>query len=156
MNQERSGASPPAKVWLNPKEWLSRGRWLRREIDTLREAKRAAEDRAAGLSSGASAGRRGPKGRRDAAMVQAAQYGMELDERIAELEMVLSEITRAIAAVDEGSLRLLLLSRYVLFKKWEQIALDMGYSYTNVTYRLHPKALEAVGAYIANDTKGEK
>ncbi|MCL2045744.1 MAG: hypothetical protein FWG88_05105 [Oscillospiraceae bacterium] len=127
------------------KRWLNRGRAAMREVEALKTAKLAAEVRAAsGSATGKLTSKRSAKGRGDGALVQVLEYGRELDARIAELDSILVEIARAIYAVEDGTLRLLLINRYILFKKWEQVAIDMGYSYTNVTFRLHPKALEAV------------
>ena len=126
------------------------------EIDALREAKDAAEARAQGFNNtGPRTSRRVAKGRRDAALVQMVEYGAEIDERIAALSAVLEDISRAIALVGDSELRLLLVSRYVLFKKWVDIALAMGYSYTNVTYMLHPKALKAAAGHIGNAVAAE-
>jgi len=51
------------------------------------------------------------------------------------------EIERAIHTVDDPTLRLLLKLRYLDGKKWEQIAVELGYDY-RWTLRLHGRALE--------------
>lgn len=46
-----------------------------------------------------------------------------------------------ISVLRKGPQREVMYQRYVLLKSWEQIALDMGYSYRHIT-RLHGAALE--------------
>jgi len=53
------------------------------------------------------------------------------------------EMVRVIKNVDHAEYQTLLELRYLCFKTWEQIAVDMNYSIDNV-YRIHRKALCAV------------
>ena len=43
----------------------------------------------------------------------------------------------------------LLYERYINGKTWEQIAVTLNYSFVHVVHRLHPAALRAVQAVIA-------
>lgn len=52
-------------------------------------------------------------------------------------------IVRAIKAVDNPEYQTLLELRYLCFKTWEQIAVDMGYNVRHV-YRLHDEAVESL------------
>ena len=126
---------------MTTKEWLGRGRGVMREIDTLRAAKRAAMTRATSVTpeirTKISVGSRS---RGDAALVAVSEYSRELDNRIADLEAVLTEISRAIYAVDDSILRLLLIKRYIMFESFEQIAVDLHFAYRHTT-RLHAIAL---------------
>ena len=53
------------------------------------------------------------------------------------------EMVRVIKIVEHAEYQTLLELRYLCFKTWEQIAVDMNYSIDNV-YRIHRKALCAV------------
>lgn len=64
----------------------------------------------------------------------------------AEIELLIAterEIERTINAVGDSTLRTLLYERYINGKTWEQIAVDMHYSYRGVT-KMHGRALLAV------------
>ena len=60
-----------------------------------------------------------------------------------ELVDVKRGIMHVIKAVDDVDCRLLLEMRYLCYRSWEQIAVDMGYCIDNI-YRLHRKALRLV------------
>lgn len=64
----------------------------------------------------------------------------EINTEIDRLVDVKREITRLITEIPNPEEQTLLELRYLCFKSWEQIAVDMGYSVEN-TYRLHRKAL---------------
>lgn len=53
------------------------------------------------------------------------------------------DMVRTIKKVDNAEYQTLLELRYLCFKTWEQIAVDMNYTIDNV-YRIHRKALCAV------------
>ena len=55
------------------------------------------------------------------------------------------EMVMLIKSVDNTECQTLLELRYLCFKTWEQIAVDMGYTIDNV-YRIHRKALSVVSA----------
>lgn len=53
------------------------------------------------------------------------------------------EIVRAIKAVANTEYQTILELRYLCFKTWEQIAVDMGYNVRHV-YRIHDEAVESI------------
>ena len=55
------------------------------------------------------------------------------------------EMVKLIKLVDNTECQTLLELRYLCFKTWEQIAVDMGYTIDNV-YRIHRKALSVVSS----------
>lgn len=65
-------------------------------------------------------------------------------ERLVDLK---AEIMSVIAKVEDAEYRTLLELRYLCFKTWEQIAVEMGYELRWV-YRLHQKALDAASEHI--------
>lgn len=64
----------------------------------------------------------------------------ELQKDIDRLVDLKKEIMTVIKAVDNYECQTLLELRYLCFKSWEQIAVDMGYNVRHV-YRLHDVAL---------------
>lgn len=54
-----------------------------------------------------------------------------------------TEIMQVIKKVDDLELQTLLEQRYLNFRTWEQIAVNMGYNVRHL-YRMHDKALKAV------------
>ena len=67
----------------------------------------------------------------------------ELDEEIDRLVDLKAEIKKVIDGVENIEYRLILELRYLCFRSWEEIAVEMDYSIDNV-FRIHRKALEMV------------
>ena len=75
-------------------------------------------------------------------------YAARLDELLRELEaekemqmVTYREIRQRIGMVPDPTEQEILSRRYLLWQSWEKIAVEMGYSYRNVT-RLHGYALK--------------
>lgn len=66
----------------------------------------------------------------------------EINADIDRLVDLKRDIMTAIAAVDDLELQTLLEKRYLCYKTWEVIAVEMGFSIQHI-YRLHRQALEA-------------
>ena len=67
----------------------------------------------------------------------------EINEDIDTLVDLKREIVGVIKRIDNPEYQTLLELRYLCFKSWEQIAVDMGYE-LRWLYRLHHRALDAV------------
>lgn len=67
----------------------------------------------------------------------------EINTDIDHLVELKRDIVRTIKAVDNSEYQTLLELRYLCFKTWEQIAVDMGYRVRNV-HTLHNEALKKV------------
>lgn len=67
----------------------------------------------------------------------------EINRDIDRLVDLKREMVRLIKAVDDTEYQTLLELRYLCFKTWEQIAVDMGYNVRHV-YRLHDEAVESI------------
>lgn len=67
----------------------------------------------------------------------------EINRDIDRLVDLKREMVRLIKAVDNTEYQTLLELRYLCFKTWEQIAVDMGYSIQHI-YRLREKAYEEI------------
>lgn len=60
-------------------------------------------------------------------------------------------IMHLIKLVDNGEYQIILEQRYLCFKTWEQISVDLGYSIQH-TFRLHDKALKALDAVFKEES----
>ncbi|MHB8963931.1 MAG: DUF1492 domain-containing protein [Saccharofermentanales bacterium] len=67
----------------------------------------------------------------------------EINRDIDRLIDLKREMVRLIKAVDNTEYQTLLELRYLCFKTWEQIAVDMGYNVRHV-YRIHDEAVDKI------------
>ena len=67
----------------------------------------------------------------------------EINSDIDRLVDLKREMVKLIKAVDNTEYQTLLELRYLCFKTWDQIAVDMGYNVRHV-YRLHDEAIEKI------------
>lgn len=141
---------------MTTKEWLSRGWRIDREIRELEQAQVEALALATRTTAGTDGERvdGGGDNSSEREMVayadKAAEYAVMIDEKIRELVGIKTEIIRAVERVENPTLRAVLMARYVNFKTWEQIAVEMSYSYMHVC-RLHGRALVEVRDVIECD-----
>lgn len=68
----------------------------------------------------------------------------KFESKIDHLINVQSEVESAIADVEDGKYKALLMMRYLNGKSFEEISVALGYSYHYVVHDLHTKALKAV------------
>lgn len=83
-----------------------------------------------------------------AAVARIVDAEARVDAEIELLTATAREVKTTIKAVPEPY-RTLLYERYINGKTWEQIAVTLNYSFVHVVHRLHPAALRAVQAVIA-------
>ncbi len=141
---------------MTVKEWLNRGYRIENEIRALRLEKERAFSAATSMTGGMSSAKVKTSDRNAAEdkMIRAAEYSRALDERLKELYTVKREILAAINAVGDGTLRQLLILRYIRCWTWERIAEEMHYSYVHIVHNLHPRALEKIKDVIECNTPG--
>ena len=65
----------------------------------------------------------------------------EINADIDELVDIKAEVMSVIKSIDNLEYQTLLELRYLCFKPWEQIAIELGYSINNV-FKMHRKAIE--------------
>ena len=75
----------------------------------------------------------------------------EINSDIDSLVDLKREMAGVIKAVENSEQQILLELRYLCFKSWEQIAVEMGYSLHHL-YKVHRAALDAAEKWIPNDT----
>ncbi len=82
------------------------------------------------------------------AVVKIIDLQSEINRDIDRLVDLKCELTRTIKAVDDVDCQLLLEGRYLCYKSWEQIAVEMGLRVRRV-YDIHSAALEKVERILA-------
>ena len=136
---------------MTVKEWLWRGRRIEREIETLEKAREETYTR---LVSAVSAP--------DKIVVSAtkdphlfdtyAAFSEKLASKVSELIAVRVEIIQAIDQLPERQHRILLTDRYIRSMSWEEICVEMHYSWKHV-HRLHGYALLAMSQFFQQEKK---
>lgn len=74
-------------------------------------------------------------------MVKIIDLQDEINADIDELVDLKAEVMSVIKSIDNLEYQTLLELRYLCFKPWEQIAIELGYSINNV-FKMHRKAIE--------------
>ena len=124
---------------MTAKAWLKRGWQLDREINSLLRTKQETRDRLTSVTAGYDG--ESVQGTRDPHKYdRLAELDEKIDQRIDQLIQVKGEIADAIAQVQDTRYRTLLTERYLCFRTWEQIAVDMNYSWKHI-HRIHGEAL---------------
>lgn len=77
------------------------------------------------------------------AVAKIVELQAEINHDIDHLIDLKREMVKLIKSVDNTECQTLLELRYLCFKTWEQIAVDMGYNVRHV-YRLHDEAIENI------------
>lgn len=130
---------------MTKKEWLSRARHIDKEIRALEEAKQGLYERATKSTSSLKP-TGGTQGSPDP--YKAEEYAIcaaEIERAEKRLQAVKMEVLAAINSVNDPDsvLRTILIEYYVSCKTWEQISIDIGYSYRQTT-RKHGEALAKI------------
>ena len=76
-------------------------------------------------------------------IIKIIEFENEINADIDRLVDLKREIMRVIKALPNPEYQTLLELRYLCFKPWEQIAVEMGYGIDNI-FRLHQKALKSL------------
>ena len=79
----------------------------------------------------------------ESTILKIVEQEREIDDEIDRLVDLKTEVRRVIENVENIDCRLLLELRYLCFRSWEEIAVEMDYSMDNV-FRIHRKALDMV------------
>ena len=130
---------------MTTKEWLRRAR----DLNKLINAKLADRDRAFELACQCTAVLSEDKvqtshgNASEERIAKYVEYTEEIDDLIDELLRIKQEINKAIGTVEDYRFQTLLTEYYINCKTWEQVAVDMNYSYMQVC-RLHGKALQKI------------
>lgn len=131
---------------MNAREYLSQAHRLDQRIDAKIEQVASLNSMAtkctATLSGMPHNPNRGTSSMADT-IVKIIDLQHDINQDIDRLVDLKREIAAVINDVDNSECRILLELRYLCFKTWEQIAVDMNYGIDNI-YKLHNKALRMV------------
>lgn len=130
---------------MTVKEWLNRGIDLNSRIEDLKREAEKTRDLAVKVTGNIQEDKvqTSKRNTSEERFVKYASYTDEINKKIDELVEIKREIFSAINSVEDPILNRLLFLRYIEFEIWEQIAIDMHYSYRQIC-RLHGKALRKV------------
>lgn len=128
---------------MTAKEWLGRARKLRLRLSALEDSKQRSYARA--VSSTAGLGERVSGGEPGDKLAAYAEVSLAADRQIQELERTRAEILQVIGQVEDNTLATLLTEYYVNDKTWEEVAVQMRYSWRQIM-RLHGQALSEIRA----------
>lgn len=134
---------------MSAKEWLIRARKMRSRLRALQNSKERAFSKATSIT--VSGGERVSGGAPADTHAAFAEVSLAVDRQIEELERTRAEILQVIGQVEDNTLATLLTEYYVNDKMWEEVAVQMQYSW-RWTMKLHSKALRAVEAILAKRT----
>ena len=82
-----------------------------------------------------------------AAVAKLVDAESRVSDELEMLEATEREVIGTVNKVEDSTLHTLLYERYINGKTWEQIAVELGYSWRQ-TVRLHGRALQAVAAIL--------
>jgi|GEM_PF-738105 len=136
------------------KQWLSRGRNMEKRLAALREKYQRAYENATNVTTHihtAGGGKSSSPNDRIAAF--AVVSGM-LEEQIAQLEHIQTEILQVISQIEDNVLSAALTEYYINDRTWEEIAEYLGYAVRHMT-RLHRRGLEKIIPLLPKDNKDE-
>ena len=135
---------------MTAKEWLMRGWRIDREITALERTRRETWDRLTSTTptyAGEAVQGESDPHKFDRLM----KLDETIDRRIDQLIDTKQEIIDVIAQMPDSRYRTLLTERYTAFKTWEQIAVDMNYTW-RWTMKIHGQALLAIASIIEKRT----
>lgn len=84
-------------------------------------------------------------------IVKLTDLEAELNEDINRLATMKVDITRMIKRVTNRQERNVLEKRYLCYKTWEQISVDMGYSIQH-TFRIHDLGLQKIEGFLKDES----
>lgn len=85
-------------------------------------------------------------------IVKMMELQEEINQDIDDFVDLKQEIMQAIKKIETFDHRIVLEKRYLGFKKWEEIAVEMNYSIQHV-YRLHGQGLQKIQQFLKDESK---
>jgi len=128
---------------MDTKQYLQQSFWLDQQIQAdqleLQRLRELAESIMPAVLTGQRA-IRGANDRLSKAVAEIVDLENEINDKVIMLVTLKRLIREQIDGIDDARYRLLLQKRYLNFDRFEQIAVDMNYSFRNIMY-LHREAL---------------
>ena len=130
---------------MDTKQYLQQSFWLDQQIQAdqleLQRLRELAESIMPAVLTGQRA-IRGANDRLSKAVAEIVDLENEINDKVIMLVTLKRLIREQIDGIDDARYRLLLQKRYLNFDRFEQIAVDMNYSFRNIM-RMHKKALNS-------------
>lgn len=133
----------------NTKEYLRDIKHMRRRLDRLRQRRACLhlDVSFGGIDYSTDRVQSTPKNKLEEAMVRLSERMESLDNDIATLSLEIDDRINSIEKLTNDTQRTILFKRYVEYKSFEQISVEMGYVY-NYTCNLHGEALDELSKYL--------
>jgi DNA-directed RNA polymerase specialized sigma subunit len=117
---------------MNAKQWLGRARFIDREIALLQKTKEETRDKLTKITQSYES---------DGAQVSKDQHKFDrlvelenmIDQKVDELTDTKKEIMQVIFRLEDRRQKMVLISYYIRMKTFEQIAVEMNYSFRQIT-----------------------
>ncbi|MBQ2968687.1 MAG: hypothetical protein IJE10_11295 [Clostridia bacterium] len=139
---------------MTAKEWLNRAYKIDGRIKVLEAEKRELITAAARCTAGVGevSVKTSHGNGSERAFVDYAEsmkrYEKRIDKLLEKLYQIKSEVVTAISQVENPIYQQLLILRYLQYKKWEDIAIEIHFDFDYVRGRLHGKALKKIGELL--------
>ena len=136
---------------MKAKEYLSQAPRLDQRINSKLEQVAALNTLAAKATSTITGMPRNPSpaaSRLEEVVSKIIDLEAEINEDIDDLVDLKTNIVKMVKQIDNPEYQILLEKRYLCFKPWEQIAVDMGYS-IRYLFKKHAEALDAFDKVLA-------
>lgn len=127
---------------MTAREYLSQARRLQARLDQLERARATAWERATSTTANGSTPVSG--GEMSRKTESYAELAATIDAEYENLRKVKSEILETIGKVRDNTLAALLIGYYINGSSWEQVAVDIHYSYYRTRRDKHNQALAVV------------
>ena len=132
---------------MNTKQWLNRAKRIDEEIDSLIQTRDETLSRILSITQSYTADTvQSTKDPHKFDRLAGLEY--DIDRKVDELIDVKREILSTIHQISDRRYRLVLMKRYIDYKTFERIAVEMHYSYQQIC-RLHGRALIEIGGIIS-------
>ena len=130
---------------MTTKDWFERSINLDKEINELLKEQQNLYEKVTGGGSGIGGEKvqTSKKNVTEDNFIKLAEYSEMIDKRIDELYGIKEEIFEAINTLENTTMRVILIARYIDCKKWKDIAEELYYSERQL-YKLHSKALSKI------------
>ena len=134
---------------MTAKEFLQQYRDADREIKAKLDQAHRLRELAAKVTQTLTGDRvQTPENRLEKIVAKIADLEAEVDEEIDRLVELKREVKQVIQKVPDAPQRVVLERRYINGQRWEQIAVELNYTYPNMCY-IHGRALQAIEEKIS-------
>ena len=132
---------------MTAKQWLNRARRIDREIRTLEEVIKSTRERLESVTQSYSGD--GAQSTKDPHMFdRLVELESLVNEKIDEQIQIKTEILEAISQIRDRRQRIVLTEYYLNMKTWEQVAVEINYSWRQVM-NIHGRALQEMQRIIS-------